>query len=205
VFRDHVASFAADYDARYAKKLGNFRIERISRVATRFLTCGDYPLSGSGVCSRRGSWQGVASIRCSNPEQSHAEPMSPQAEATEPSTVSHAACRSAWARLIAKVYEIDLSGGSPCPAGALARREGGHEADSESPLLCPRCGSEMRLIAVITDPMSGHRTDPVEVRTILRRARWTAVSFWSRQQVEAARWRCSRQPGGRSSHRQTVA
>ena len=61
--------------------------------------------------------------------------MSPQAEATEPTTVSHAACRSAWARLIAKVYEID-------------------------PLVCPRCGSEMRLIAVITDP--------AEVRTILR-------------------------------------
>ena len=53
--------------------------------------------------------------------------MPPQAEAMEPTTVSHAACRSAWARLIAKVYETD-------------------------PLLCPRCGSEMRLIAVITDP-----------------------------------------------------
>jgi len=57
----------------------------------------------------------------------------------------------AWARLIAKVYEID-------------------------PLVCPRCGSEMRLIAVITDPWSGNRTDPwsgnrtdpAEVRTILR-------------------------------------
>jgi hypothetical protein len=61
--------------------------------------------------------------------------LSPQADATEPTTVSHAACRSAWARLIAKVYEID-------------------------PLVCPRCGSEMRLIAVITDP--------AEVRTILR-------------------------------------
>ena len=67
-------------------------------------------------------------------KQSHAEPMPSQAEATEPTTVSHAACRSAWARLIAKVYEIN-------------------------PLLCPRCGSEMRLIAVITDP--------AEVRTIL--------------------------------------
>jgi hypothetical protein len=68
VFRDHFASFASEYDARYAKELGNFRIERISRVATRFLTCGDYPLSGSGVYSRRGSWQGLARIRCSNPE-----------------------------------------------------------------------------------------------------------------------------------------
>jgi hypothetical protein len=83
-----------------------------------------------------------------------------QADVTEPTTVSHAACRSAWAKLIAKVYEIDLSGGSPGLAGALARREGGREADSESPLVCPRCGSEMKLIAVITDP--------AEVRTILR-------------------------------------
>ncbi len=59
---------AADYDARYAKELGNFRIERITRVATRVLTCGDYPLSGSGVYSRHESCQGVARIRCSNPE-----------------------------------------------------------------------------------------------------------------------------------------
>jgi hypothetical protein len=58
VFRDHFASFAAYYDARYAKELGNFRIERISRVATRFLACGDYR-------------QGVARIRCSNPECRH--------------------------------------------------------------------------------------------------------------------------------------
>ena len=56
--------------------------------------------------------------------------------------VSHAACRSAWARLIAKVYEID-------------------------PLLCPRCGSEMRLIAVITDP--------AEARTILRHPKGGAL------------------------------
>jgi hypothetical protein len=74
--------------------------------------------------------------------------------------VSHAACRSAWARLIAKVYEIDLSGGSPRPTGALARREAGREADSGSPLICPRCGSEISLIALITDP--------AEVREILR-------------------------------------
>jgi hypothetical protein len=58
VFRDHFASFAVDYEARYAKELGNFRLERISRVATSFLACGDY---------RRG----VARIRCSNPECRH--------------------------------------------------------------------------------------------------------------------------------------
>ncbi len=57
--------------------------------------------------------------------------LAPQAEASELPTVSHAACRSAWARRITKVYEID-------------------------PLLCPRCGSEMRLIAVITDPTEAH-------------------------------------------------
>ena len=49
--------------------------------------------------------------------------------------MSHAACRSAWAQ---------------------ADREGVRDR----PLLCPRCGSEMRLIAVITDP--------AEVRKILR-------------------------------------
>jgi hypothetical protein len=58
--------------------------------------------------------------------------MPAQADATKPTTVPHAACRSAWARLIAKVYEVD-------------------------PMLCPRCGSEMKLI-----------TDPPEVRRILR-------------------------------------
>jgi hypothetical protein len=46
------------YESRYAKDLGNFRLERISRVAIRFLTCGDYR-------------QGVARIRCANPECRH--------------------------------------------------------------------------------------------------------------------------------------
>ena len=40
--------------------------------------------------------------------------------------VSNKVCRKAWARLLAKVYEID-------------------------PLVCPKCGSEMRVIAVIQD------------------------------------------------------
>jgi hypothetical protein len=71
VFRHHFASFAAQYDARYAKELGNLRIERISRVATRFFACGEYPLSSRSVSTRRGSWQGVARIRCSNPAWRH--------------------------------------------------------------------------------------------------------------------------------------
>jgi hypothetical protein len=60
----------------------------------------------------------------------------------EPATVSHAAYRSAWARLIAKIYEID-------------------------PLICPRCGSVMSLIAVITDP--------AEVRRLLRHPKGGAL------------------------------
>ena len=46
-----------------------------------------------------------------------------------------AACRSSWTRLLAKVYEIN-------------------------PLVCPRCGSEIKIIALITDP--------AQVRKILR-------------------------------------
>ena len=40
--------------------------------------------------------------------------------------ISGKACRKAWARLLAKIYEID-------------------------PFVCPKCGSEMRVIAVIKD------------------------------------------------------
>jgi len=43
-----------------------------------------------------------------------------------PCTVPECACRSAWARLIAKIYERD-------------------------PLVCPTCNSRMRILAVITD------------------------------------------------------
>jgi hypothetical protein len=50
-------------------------------------------------------------------------------------SVPEASCRSAWAKLIAKVYEVD-------------------------PLVCPRCSSRMRVLAVITAP--------AEVNKILR-------------------------------------
>jgi hypothetical protein len=42
-------------------------------------------------------------------------------------TISNKASRQSWARLIQKVYEVD-------------------------PLVCPKCGSEMKVVAVITDP-----------------------------------------------------
>lgn len=47
-FRDHFGGFAAHYESRYVKELGNFRIERISQVGIRFLSCGDCPLGDSG-------------------------------------------------------------------------------------------------------------------------------------------------------------
>ena len=42
-------------------------------------------------------------------------------------SVPESSCRSAWARLIARIYEID-------------------------PFICPRCSSKMRILALITDP-----------------------------------------------------
>ena len=42
-------------------------------------------------------------------------------------TVTESACRSAWARLIAKIHEVD-------------------------PLLCPQCGATMKVIAVLERP-----------------------------------------------------
>jgi hypothetical protein len=55
VFRRHFPEFAELYEQRYAKEFGPFRLPRITRVAQRFLRCGDYT-------------QGVARIKCTNPE-----------------------------------------------------------------------------------------------------------------------------------------
>ena len=60
--------------------------------------------------------------------------------------------RFIMARLIAKICEVHLIGGSPCPAGARARRKGGCAASSQSPLLCPRCSLQTRILAAIVDP-----------------------------------------------------
>ncbi len=58
-----------------------------------------------------------------------------QAEHETDSCVSSAESRASWARLIAKIYEID-------------------------PMICQKCSSPMKIIAVITDPE--------EVKKILR-------------------------------------
>jgi hypothetical protein len=63
-------------------------------------------------------------------------------------TLPECALRSAWALLIAQVYQVNLTSGRCLRS---KRRE---------TLVCPRCGSEMRVLAVITNA--------AEVKKILR-------------------------------------
>ena len=55
LFRAHFAQLVARYEAEFAKRLGKFRLERITKAVERFLACGDY---------RRG----IARIKCTNPD-----------------------------------------------------------------------------------------------------------------------------------------
>ena len=54
LFKAHFSELVARYDAEFAKRLGTFRLERISKAVERFVACGDYS-------------RGVARIRCTNP------------------------------------------------------------------------------------------------------------------------------------------
>jgi len=55
IFKEHFQEFAENYDRKYAPQYGRFRLKRITEVAERFLSCGDYT-------------QGIARIQCTNPE-----------------------------------------------------------------------------------------------------------------------------------------
>ncbi len=55
VFKDHFHEFADSYEQKYAPTYGRFRLDRITEVVENFVSCGDYS-------------QGVARIRCTNPE-----------------------------------------------------------------------------------------------------------------------------------------
>ena len=55
LFRAHFPDLHARYEADFAKRLGRFRLERISSAVERFLDCGDYT-------------KGIARIQCTNPE-----------------------------------------------------------------------------------------------------------------------------------------
>ena len=57
-FKDHFENFKEQYDEKYAKTYGNYRIDRITEVVEEFLKCGDYK-------------EGLAHIKCQNPECGH--------------------------------------------------------------------------------------------------------------------------------------
>jgi hypothetical protein len=76
-----------------------------------------------------------------------------------PDDAWHQECRRTWARLIQLVYEVD-------------------------PLLCPRCGFPLRVLAVIDEP-------PV-VRRILNH-----LGLWNAQQRPPPAQACSNQPVSR--------
>jgi hypothetical protein len=58
IFERHFADFCEQYDENFAATYGIFRLERIQKLGERFSTCGDY-------------LQGIARIRCTNPECGH--------------------------------------------------------------------------------------------------------------------------------------
>jgi hypothetical protein len=55
IFGRHFGDFCAQYDEKYAATYGRYRLERIQQLGERFTACGDY-------------LQGVARVRCTNPE-----------------------------------------------------------------------------------------------------------------------------------------
>ena len=58
IFERHFSDFCEHYDEKYAATYGRYRPQRIQQPGERFSTCGDY-------------LQGVARIRCTNPECGH--------------------------------------------------------------------------------------------------------------------------------------
>ena len=86
-----------------------------------------YGLYSSRCKARWQHWPHVARVAPTAWKDSHPEQLPTDLGHSNAQTIPQQARRSAWARLIAKVYEVD-------------------------PLICPRCGSEMKLIALITNP-----------------------------------------------------
>ena len=58
IFERHFAEFCEHYEEKYAATYGRYRLERIQQLGERFTACGDY-------------LQGVARVRCTNPECGH--------------------------------------------------------------------------------------------------------------------------------------
>jgi hypothetical protein len=63
-FEAHFPDLVARYDAEFAKRLGKFRLERITKAVERFLACGDYrrawPASGARALGARQSNSGLS-------------------------------------------------------------------------------------------------------------------------------------------------
>ena len=55
LFKEHLQSFADEYEAKHAIIYGRFHIECITEVVEKFVLCGDYS-------------QGIARIQCTNPD-----------------------------------------------------------------------------------------------------------------------------------------
>ncbi len=85
LFRTHFTELVTRYEDEFAKRLGKFRLERITKAVERFLGCGDY---------RRG----VARIQCTNP-QGGSRACAARAPTAAPSTSgpSAAASSTPWA------------------------------------------------------------------------------------------------------------
>jgi len=94
----HFPELLARDESEFARQLGRFRLERISKAVERFRACGDYPLSGSGVPSRRESCRSIAGIECMNPQGgSRATPPGAEGAAGAPTEGWNISARSAAA------------------------------------------------------------------------------------------------------------
>jgi hypothetical protein len=98
--------------------------------------------------------------------------LGPAPQDTPDLSVSATESRSAWARLLAKIYEVD-------------------------PLRCPRCGCQMRVLAVITDPPQILRILRHLIKTGAAPPGLEAASLWAESSPLVpirARFLSSRQP-----------
>jgi hypothetical protein len=58
IFKNHFDDFKEQYNEKYAKIYGNYRLDRITEVVEEFIKCGDYN-------------EGLARIKCQNPDCGH--------------------------------------------------------------------------------------------------------------------------------------
>ena len=86
-----------------------------------------YGLYSSRCKARWQHWPHVSRVAPKAWKDSHPEQLPTDIGHSSAQTIPQRACRSAWARLIAKLYEVD-------------------------PLICLRCGSRMAVLTVIVDP-----------------------------------------------------